>query len=682
MGEHVRIRSDQNGSFYFGSLLTAAFSLTLLISSWSLAATYTYDVVIYGGNAAGVIAAYQAAKMGKRVAIVEPSKWIGGLTTGGLGYTDFGASTTIGGLSKEFYQRIGKKYGLSGPRYLIEAKVATQVLKDMIAEKRIPVFYSRRLKLSGGVAKTSGKITSITMESGDIFYGKMFIDSTYEGDLMGKAGVSYTIGRESNSQYHETYNGIQAARSVTHQLPAGIDPFKIKGNPASGLLPGVNASLSGPDGTGDKKAQAFNYRWNLTNNPNNRIIIPKPSNYNEAAYELLFRSIEKGQTSFFFLNVINKDSQGYVKIDANNKGGFSTDFVGQNYNYVEGNYTTRAQIAKNHENYQRGLLWTLQNHPRVPQKIKNIYLPYGLPKDEFTDNGYWPTSLYVREGRRMISDFVMTEHECLSKRPVSDPVAMGSYTMDSHTVQRYVDSNGYVRNEGILEIKVPKPYPISYRSIVPKEAQASNLLVPVAMAASHIAYGSIRMEPVFMMLAQSAATAAAFAIDDKVPVQKVSFPKLYSQLIADKQVLPAVTTGGRILKLEAENLPERTSGPKEEIFADPPCSNDACTKLHSSHVGDWVEYSVNLPTSGTYRIKVGIKKHSSRGRFRLYLPQADTFVGPEQDMYAPSNTYTEVDLGTYPFQSSGTKIFRFIVTGKNSSSTDLTLSFDYIQVEQ
>jgi hypothetical protein len=521
----------------------------------------SYDVLVYGGTSAGVAAAVQAARMGKRVVLVNPSEYLGGLSSGGLGFTDLGNPNVVGGISREFYHRLYLHYqqdaawthqskasfektGGQGVRamdadrqlmWTFEPSVAEQIFNDLIKEANVPVVHAR-LDLNNGVAKSGPRIQSLRTEDGRTFAAKAFIDATYEGDLMAKAGVSYTLGREPNAQYGETINGIQAKRSTKNQLPPGIDPYKVKGDPKSGLLPGVNPDPGGADGSGDKKVQAYCYRMCLTDVPDNRVMIEKPANYNEAEYELLFRAIEVGQKDAFF----KLDLMPNRKTDSNNASGISTDFIGFNYAYPDADYATRDQINKAHENWQRGLVWTLQNHPRVPKSIRDKYARWGLPRDEFVKNGHWATQLYIREARRMVGDFVQTEKNLRDDRTIDQSVGMGSYNMDSHNAQRYVDAAGHVRNEGDVQIGVPRPYRIDYRAITPKPAECDNLLVPVCLSATHIAYGSIRMEPVFMILGQSAATAACLSVETGTPVQSVSYESLKQRLEADKQVLSYV----------------------------------------------------------------------------------------------------------------------------------------------
>ncbi|MEK3686852.1 FAD-dependent oxidoreductase [Paenibacillus sp. FSL R10-2736] len=491
-----------------------------------------YDIVIYGGTAAGITAAVQAANMGKTVVVIEQGQRIGGLTSGGLGDTDVGMKQAVGGLALEFYRRIARKYNQDGARWLFEPKVALKVLQDLVAEHPIEVVCGDRLELQGGVARQGTTITSIRMESGNIYRGRMFIDATYEGDLMGKSGVSYTVGREPNSAYGETLNGIQPGDEL-NELPAGIDPYIIKGVPSSGLLPRVNATRGGGIGDGDNKLQAYNFRMCLTDNPGNRLEIGKPEGYNEADYEILFRAIEQGQRSRFFkLNRVTAE-----KTDSNNNSGISTDYNGMNHCYAEADYPAREAIWEAHRIYQQGYVWTLQNHPRVPEDIRAVYKPWGLPLDEFTDSGHWTPQLYIRESRRMIGDYVVTEHDVRLDNPVPDSIGMGSFAMDSHHTQNYVNEDGHVSTEGGFYVRLAAPYPISYRAVVPKRTECTNLIVPVCVSATHAAYGSIRMEPVFMILGQSAAAAAALALDADGIVQNVEVEKLHSILLQENQVL-------------------------------------------------------------------------------------------------------------------------------------------------
>jgi ribulose 1,5-bisphosphate synthetase/thiazole synthase len=489
-----------------------------------------YDVVIYGGTSAGITAACEVKKMGESVLVIEPTNRIGGMTTNGLGATDVGNSSKIGGLALEFYKNVGKKYNKNKPVWDFEPKVALSVFQDFINKYNIPVIYNQKLKLKDGVVKNGNKIVSITMESGKVYRGKVFIDATYEGDLMAEAGISYTTGREANSKYGESSNGVETRLATGNQLPKGIDPYVIKGNDKSGLLPHINSNPIAKDGTGDDKIQAYCFRLCLTKTPKNRIKIEKPKDYNELEYELLIRAIEKGDKSFSNLNILPNG-----KADLNNNGGISLDYIAGNYNYIESDYKTRDKILQQHKDYEEGFLWTLQNDPRIPINIRKFYSQWGLAKDEFTENSNWPTELYIREGRRMISDFVITEQYIMNKKTIDNSIGVGTYNMDSHNVQRYI-SNGYVKNEGDVQLSV-KPYPISFDAIVPKSNECTNLLEPVCLSASHIAYGSIRLEPVFMILGQSAGAAAGYAVEDNVNVQDINYKELHNRLISDGQIL-------------------------------------------------------------------------------------------------------------------------------------------------
>jgi hypothetical protein len=513
-----------------------------------------YDVVVYGGTAGGVVAAVQASKMGKSVVLIEPGEHLGGLTSGGLGATDIGNKDAIGGLARQFYHRVwnhyeepqawrqetseqyAKKRRAPSPdtMWTFEPHVAERIMDQWAAELRVPVVRGERLDLKSGVEKEGPRITHIVMESGKSFAGRMFIDATYEGDLMAKAGVSYHVGRESNQAYGETLNGVQTKHATKHQFTRPVDPYVTPGDPASGLLPGVHDGGPGADGEGDRRVQAYNFRICMTDVPENQIPFAKPADYDPLRYELLLRYMQAGVFDLFG----NNQWMPNRKTDTNNNGGFSSDNIGMNYDYPEGDYATRERIFDEHVSYHQGLLYFLVNDPRVPEKARRATAKWGLAKDEFTQTGAWPHQLYVREARRMKSDYVMTEHNCRGAKLAEDSVGLGAYNMDSHNVQRYVQ-DGQARNEGDIQVAVAGPYPISYRSIVPKESECSNLFVPVCLSASHIAYGSIRMEPVFMVLGQSAATAAVMAIDGNIAVQQVDYGELRKRLLADGQVLAA-----------------------------------------------------------------------------------------------------------------------------------------------
>ena len=534
---------------------------SLLLSLLGLTATLSaQDIVIYGGTSGGITAAIQAAREGRTAVLIEPTKFLGGLTTGGLGATDIGNKKAIGGLSREFYAAIGSYYAKDdkwvhqtrsdyfsrrphgnaadeGTMWTFEPHVATAIFDQMlkVAGDKVTVVYGERLDLKKGVIKDGTRIVKIVMESGREFSGKMFIDATYEGDLMAKAGVSYHVGREANSAYGETLNGVQVGHSKSHQFKVEVDPYIKKGDPTSGLLPGIEKEIPGPDGSGDRKVQAYNFRMCTTDVPANRRDWEKPANYDERWYELALRNVEAGEDR----NSWAPTPMPNRKTDTNNNFAISTDFIGQNWDYAEADYATRAKIWQAHEDWQKGLMWTYAHHPRVPEKMRLAFQKLGLAKDEFLDHGNWPRQLYVREARRMVSDYVMSEKNCRRVEIIEDSVGMGAYQMDSHHIQRFVTKEGFVRNEGDVQVG-SRPYPVSYRSLRPKAAECTNLLVPVCLSASHIAYGSIRMEPVFMVMGQSAATAAGLAIERGTTVQDVDYGALKERLLASGQMLDFV----------------------------------------------------------------------------------------------------------------------------------------------
>ena len=491
------------------------------------------DVLVFGGTAAGVSAACTAKRCGKGVVVTEFGKHIGGLTSGGLGWTDIGNKAAIGGFAREFYQRLGKHYG-RGEAWWFEPSVAERELRALLEESKVPVYFEARL---ASVKMDGKRIISISMENGDQFVASMFIDCTYEGDLMAKAGVPYLVGREANERFGETLNGVRG-ETPKHQFLVPVDPYVKAGDPSSGLLPFVQADPLGTPGAGDRCAQTYNFRLCLTKNPANRKPIEPPPGYDPKRYELLgryFDGLVKAGQKISINNFLKFDMVTPEKTDINNNGGFSTDFIGANYDYTDGDYATRAKIWAAHLDYIAGFLTFLGNDDRVPVDIRAEMQAWGLCRDEFQDTGGWPHAMYVREARRMLSDFVMTEKVCRHAETAEDAVGLGAYNMDSHNCRRIV-RDGVAHNEGDVQVRV-KPYPIAYRSIVPKQADCENLFVPVCLSATHIAYGSIRMEPVFMILAQSSATAASMAIDGEIPVQKVEYARLRDQLEKDGQVL-------------------------------------------------------------------------------------------------------------------------------------------------
>ncbi len=489
------------------------------------------DICVYGGTAAGVIAAYTAQKMHKTVLLIEPGQRLGGLSSGGLGYTDIGNKYVVTGLAHDFYRRVGQHYG-KFEQWTFEPRVADSLFRDYVKRGNLKVLFGRRLKR---VVKTGQSIQSVELEPSGGAGGSMtvkakeFIDCTYEGDVMARAGVSYTTGREANATYNETVNGVQMKDK--HQFPDGIDPYKVPGKPESGLLWGVSAESLKETGTGDNKIQSYNFRICLSNDPSNRIGITRPTGYDSTKYELLLRYLA-ARPSKDLWGFLKMDLMPNHKTDINNNGPFSTDMIGMNYGYPDGDYATREKIISDHVTYTKGLLYFIGHDARMPAHLRTLMQEWGYPKDEYPDSDHWTTQLYVREARRMLGAYVMTQANCQGREVVPDGIGMAAYTMDSHNAERLV-VNGMVKNEGDVQLHGVKPYPVSYRSIIPKATECSNLLVPVCLSASHMAYGSIRMEPVFMVLSQSAALAACQAIDARQTVQQVDVKQLQHHLKTD-----------------------------------------------------------------------------------------------------------------------------------------------------
>ena len=493
--------------------------------------TITVDVCIYGDSPGSIAAAIQAARMGRSVALLVFNRHLGGLTSGGLTATDLGAKSSIGGIAKEFYGRLGRWVDFS-------CSAAEDLFQTMLRESQVTVVYEHRLQ---SVQRQGNRITGVTFENGNSCTARMFIDGTYEGDLLAMAGVSFHCGREGNARYGETINGVQFHDQHNFVLP--VDPYVVEGDPSSGLLWGISSDPPGKAGEGDDKIQAYNFRMQITNIPD-RLPFPKPKVYDPSWYTLLARYLQKQPDGSKITNWL-----GPVQLrqgDSNNLGAFSTDFIGGNHRWPLAGYAEREAIFQRHLQYQMGLMYFLANDPQVPAPVREAVGHWGLNPREFTATSGWPHQLYIREGRRMVSDYVMTEADCRGLTAIPDSVGLASYNMDSHNCQRYVAKDftmggvrhaAVVRNEGDVQIPCPHPYPIAYRSIVPKESECANLLVPVCLSSSHIAYGSIRMEPVFMILGQSAGTAAALAIAANVPVQQIDVAKLQERLRTDQQLI-------------------------------------------------------------------------------------------------------------------------------------------------
>jgi hypothetical protein len=494
----------------------------------------TSDVCVYGGTSCGVAAAVEAARQGKTVVIVEIGGHLGGMTSGGQCRMDIGNKAAIGGIAREYFERLASHYG-AGNHWVYEPGMAEKDFLEMVNAEKAPTFLHQRLH---AVKKNGATIQQLQMESGQVFRALEYIDCSYEGDLMAMAGVSNAVGREPNSQYNETLNGIRATTPKC-QFEVAVDPWIKPGDPSSGLLPLIQTNVFGFPGGGDESVQAFNFRMCLTQVESNRVTISPPEHYDPARYELLARYIEalaaSGKTPKL-ADLIQFQAIPNGKSDVNNNGPISTDYVGGNGDYPNGTFEQRSDIWEAHEDYTRGLFHFLAVSQRVPEPLREEMQSWGLCKDEFVDNEGWPYQLFIREARRMVSDYVMTENNCAKSLAVPDAVGLAVGSPESHNCRRIV-RNGRVENEGDVHGGSNPPFQISYRAIVPKAAQCENILVPVCLSASHIAYGAIRLEPVFMVLGHSAAAAACQAIDEKKPVQKIDVPKLQKRLITEHQVL-------------------------------------------------------------------------------------------------------------------------------------------------
>ena len=625
---------------YISFLFVALFSIA---SSVMASDAGSYDVVVYGGTSAAVTTAVQVVKMGKTVVIVSPDAHLGGLSSGGLGATDSGNRAVVGGLSREFYHRLWKYYqneeawtfqkmpkenGIPGQggrgidndtqtMWVFEPSVAEKIFEDFVREYKIPVFKNEKLDRDKGVVKDGATIKSISTLSGKTFVGKRFIDATYEGDLMAASGVSYVVGREANAEFGESLDGVQVARAIYHQFEGFVDPYVERGKPESGLLPYVSDKISGKDGEADNLVQAYCLRMCLTNDPKNLKPIEKPEGYREIDYELLLRSIEAGQNVFMTFSPMPN-----YKTDSNNNKAVSTDLIGGSYRYPDASYEEREEIYQKHLKWQQGLLWTLQHNERVPQKIRDEYNKWGLAKDEFVDNDNWPKQMYVREARRMRSDFVVSERHLRYLDDTPRSIGMGSYNMDSHNIQRYVaiDEQGRptVRNEGDVQVNPGAPYPIDYGAIIPPKKECDNLLVPLCVSCTHIAFGSIRMEPVFMALGQSAGTAACLSLDEAIAPQDLDYAKLRARLLDDGQVLeyehaPKTIRSGSLKGVVIDNAKatvkgEWVSGNVTHKYVDVDYIHDD----NANKDGKSVRFEFENLQPGVYAVNFSYPPHSNR----------------------------------------------------------------------
>ncbi len=670
----------------FSILLMALWLRSSELSINCARAADRYDIVVYGGTSAAVTSAIQAKKMNKTVIIVSPDKHLGGLTSGGLGWTDSGKKEVIGGLSREFYHRVWKEYqspqtwkwqkkeqyGNQGQgttamdakektMWIFEPHIAEQVFDNWVIEQQIPVVRNAWLDRQRGVRTVGNRIESITTLDGQTFAGKIFIDATYEGDLMAAAGVTYFVGREANSVYGEKHNGVQVGvlhhRHHFDTIKTRISPYRVPGDPTSGVLPRISTADPGIKGAGDKKVQAYCFRTCLTTHPDNRVPFPKPDGYDPGQYELMLRIYQAAWRETFD----KFDPIPNLKTDTNNHGPMSSDNIGYSYDYPEASYERRREIIAEHEKYQKGWYYFIANDPRIPQDVREAMSKWGLAKDEFIDNSNWPHQIYVREARRMVGKYVMTENELTKVKPTPEPVGMGSYTIDSHNIQRYITSEGYVQNEGDIGVPTGGPYSIAFGSLVPKAGECENLLVPVCVSCSHIAFGSIRMEPVFMILGQSAATAGVLAIDSGTSVQAVDYAKLQERLHADGQILDlgdakvgVVLEGTVVDDQQAKFVGDWSTGSIGDNFVGVAYRHDGNQgKGNKSAV-----FSKKLPQAGRYEVRLACVPHANRA---TNVPVeihhgSGVFKTMVNQRKLPDGEKTSVSLGTFVFDTETAQV--------------------------
>ncbi|MDA7922058.1 FAD-dependent oxidoreductase [Verrucomicrobiales bacterium] len=649
----------------------------------------SHDIVIYGGTCAAVVAAVQATEMGKSVIIVSPDTRLGGLSSGGLGWTDTGNKAVIGGLARDFYHRVWKQYqkpenwkwqakeeyggkgqgtaaidGEQKTMWIFEPSIANTVFEEYVSEYDLHVVRDEWLDRENGVELKDGRIVSITTSSGKKYSGKMFLDATYEGDLIATAGVDYHVGREANSEFNETWNGVQTG-VLHHRHHFGavnepISPYKIPGDPSSGVIPRISTEDSGVKGEGDHRVQAYCFRMCLTDHPENRIPFPKPEGYDPDQYELLLRIFDAGWRDTFG----KFDPLPNHKTDTNNHGPMSTDNIGYNYDYPDGSYERRREIIEEHETYQKGWLYFIANDPRVPAEVREAMQKWGLPKDEYTETGNWSPQLYIREARRMMGHFVMTENELRKVNPTPDSVGMGSYSIDSHNTQRYIMPDGFVQNEGDIGVSTNGPYEIAYGALVPRKEQCQNLFAPVCVSSTHIAFGSIRMEPVFMILGQSAATAASIAIDRGIPVQEVPYDVLREQLVKGGQILEynGPIAGGKGKPLEeikgivVDDSQAKKVGEWKASSTNGPFVNFGYRHDNNADKGSaTATFSTKLNAAGEYAVRVSYPKNNNRAtNIKVVIQHADgeSTVTLNQRKVASHDPFH--DLGTYSFDGKST----------------------------
>jgi hypothetical protein len=517
------------------SFLFLAFGSTAAMAATSSEA----DLVVYGGTASGVVTAYTAAKEGLRVILLEPGSHLGGMVTGGLSATDVAHFQIIGGYARDFYREAAAHYGVhtldTHDDWLSEPHVGEQIFNAWLKQAGVEVHFNERLREKRGVAKAGLRVEGITTDDGKTWTAKVFADCSYEGDLMAQAGVKYTVGREDMETYHEDLAGVRVD-TPKHQFLWKVSPFDDRGK----LMPEVDPGPMAANGSGDKKVQAYNFRMILTNDPANKMPWSKPNGYDASNFELLARYLQEWNQHMHrdpnFHDVMNPVEIPNRKADFNNNGAFSSDYIGKSWAYPDASYAERKRIWDDHLLYTKSFLWFIASDPRVPKSLRDEVNTWGRAKDEFTDSDGWPNQLYVREGRRMVGVYVMKQADLQTNRTKQDSIAMGSYNSDSHNIHRVSMPDRSVWNEGDVQVSV-QPYEIAFGTMIPKANETENLLVPVCLSASHVAYSSVRMEPQYMMIGQAAGDTAALAIQQHVPVGKVNIDALQKKLRMQNAIL-------------------------------------------------------------------------------------------------------------------------------------------------
>lgn len=512
------------------------------------------DVCIYGGTSAGVIAAVQAASLGKSVILLEPGRHLGGMSTEGLGSSDidnhrgFRNSPAVGGLAFEFYRRIAAHYGRKAefeamlaegtkrpPLWRFEPHVAERVFDQWTGEVGVKVLKAHRLKENNGVEKNGARLMALHCENGAKVSARVFIDATYEGDLLAAAGVTFSVGREGNARYGETKNGIRTDTTYS-QIDRRIDPYVVPGDPASGLIAGVTGDELGEHGAPDESIQGFRFRTVLTKRPENRIPFAPPTGYDPAEFELLRRYLAAGgRLAVPAANLPNEKCEPGVWHP------LQSNLTGRNHLWNTSTYAEREAMLADSLRWQQALYWFLSSDSSVPAEVRRAWAQWGLCRDEFVDNNGWPRLFYVRNGRRMVSDFVLTEAHVRSvnPEPVVDPIALSWWPPDLHSARSIV-KDGAVWHEGaVFGGEDWIPFGIAYRSVVPRDVEAENLLTPTCPSSSYVAYGALRLEWTFMAIGQATGVAASMAIDGDTKVQAIPYASLASTLRSAGQVLKA-----------------------------------------------------------------------------------------------------------------------------------------------